>query len=65
MTQGTGVPSTAIGDTFTLDSFAINTLAEEDGELKIIHIKHIADPQKRDALIGGIVKAAAQRALVS
>jgi hypothetical protein len=59
------VVNTALGDTLTYDTVIIVTLVKEDGELKISHCKDFPDPHKRDAFIGGAVKAAAQRASAS
>jgi len=59
--QLTGVVTTTLGATLPYDTVAIVTLVEEDGELKVSQSKDFADPQKRDALFAGVVKAAAGR----
>lgn len=59
--QVTTVMTTVFGVTLSFEIFAIITLTEEDGELKIFHCKGFADPQERGAFIAGAIKAAAQR----
>jgi len=54
--------STVFGETLNYDSVVIYTLVEEDEELKILHLKHFGDPKQRGALIGGTLKAMAERA---
>ena len=53
--------TTVFGDALPYDSVVTITLAEEDGELKVLHCKDFANPQKRSAFIAGVLKAAAQR----
>jgi len=54
--------STVFGATLNYDSVLVYTLVEEDGELKILHLKHFGDPKQRGALIAGTLKAMAERA---
>ena len=49
------------GVTLPYETVLTITLVEEDGELKILHCKDFADPQKRSAFIDEGIKAAAQR----
>ena len=49
------------GATLPYDTVVIVTLVEEDGELKVLQSKDIANPQKRDAFFAGLIKAAAGR----
>ena len=53
--------TTVSGATLSYEAVGILTLVEEDGELKIIHCKDFADPQKRSAFVTGAIKAAAER----
>jgi len=62
--QGESIATTISGITLPYEAVLIVTLAEEDGELKILHCKDFADPQKRSAFIGEAIKAAAQRMAV-
>lgn len=39
------------------DSVIINTIVEEDGELKILENKDFSDPHKRDEMHGWATKA--------
>jgi hypothetical protein len=57
--------NTVLGDTFNYDTVLIITLIEEDGELKVLHCKDFSDPQKREAYLAGVAKAAAQRSSAS
>lgn len=52
--------NTILGETFNYDTVVIITLVEEDGELKVLHCKDFSDPQKRDAYLAGVTKAAVQ-----
>ena len=61
MAQLTAVFSSVFGATFNYDTTLIYTLVEEDGEFKILYCKDFSDPQQRNALIAGTVKAAAER----
>ena len=54
--------TTVFGEVLPYHSVAIVTLAEEDGELKVLDCKDFTDPQKRSAAMAGILKAAARRA---
>lgn len=58
--QASATFSTVLGDTFPYDSVTILTFVEEDGQLKILHCKNVADSQQRNAFIAGIAKAVAQ-----
>ena len=53
--------NTILEETFNYDTVLIITLVKEDGELKVLHCKDFSDPQKRDAYLAGVAKAAAQR----
>lgn len=46
--QVSGVASTADGDTLEHGAVAIITIAEEDGELKVLEVKEFCDPKKRN-----------------
>jgi len=59
--QATAALTTVSGVTLPYETVAIITLVEEDGELKVLHCKDFADPQKRSAFIAGAAKAAAQK----
>lgn len=49
--------TTADGTKLDYDSVIINTLVEEDGELKILENKDFCDPDKRDKLHGWVIRA--------
>jgi len=48
------------GTKYEYDTVCINSLVEEDGELKILECKDFADSHKRAAFYAGIAKFAAQ-----
>jgi len=56
----TGVCSTVLGITLDYDSVSILSLAEEDGELRVVEFRDFSDPQKRSTFFAGIAKAAAK-----
>jgi len=60
MTQGTAVASIADGTTFDYSCICIISLAEEDGELKVVGYKDFCDPQKRSTLLAWIANAMAK-----
>ena len=47
MTQWTALCTPHSGAAFEYDSVSILTLAEEDGELKVLEFKDFTDPEKR------------------
>ena len=53
--------SAGFGGTFPYDAIIILTLVEEDGELKVLHCKDFADPEKRMAFLSGVTNAASER----
>ena len=52
---------TVFGAALNYDMHIIYTLSEEDGEIKLLHCKDFSDPNQRNALFAGTVKAAAER----
>ena len=50
------------GAAVSYEAVAILTLAEEDGELKVLHCKSFADPQKRNALVAAVAEVASANA---
>ena len=53
MTQATSTFHVG-GTKSSTDNFAIVSLAEEDGELKIIRAKEFADPERYSSLMAGV-----------
>lgn len=51
-----------IGGEFDYDSLVIFTLAEEDGEPRVVSLKDFCDPEKRANLFGWAAKVLAKGA---
>ena len=64
-TQSTLVFHTPGVDKFSYDIAIILTLVEEDGELKILNCKSLADAQQRRAVFTWAAKAQAQGPAIS
>lgn len=60
--QITFICTTVDDTTLEYDSVIINTLVEEDGELKILENKDFSDPEKRGNLHSWATKALAKGA---
>ena len=60
--QITFICTTVDDTTLEYDSVIINTLVEEDGELKILENKDFSDPEKRENLHSWATKALAKGA---
>ena len=64
-TQGTLVFHTPGVDRFSYDVAVILTIVEEDGELKILNCKSLADAEQRGAAFAWATKAQSQGLTVS